>query len=176
MGRNRNRGRNRKPGKRYPSGQVKHAPPPGPTPELLAKRAAIGGDGKANNQHYGTLIGCWLEQGLLDRAEFDAGMRLVSLVVVHDRMIELPHPPRAIDPNALHGRALIEEDEERYERVMQAMESARAVLLRRDAGGVIWRATLDAARNIVTPCGGDTLARAGLKALAEYQEQARKAA
>ncbi len=144
----RRRGRKRHTVKRQPNGQPKrYVGQVSATPELLAKRAEIGGDGQPGNQRYGSLIGCWFIQKRICLSQYEAGERLIALVTLHDRLIQIPKPPHAIDPDGIGGRSLGEDDPVRFRRVMSRMADVEAELRRMDRYGRHWHAAIAAARN-----------------------------
>lgn len=146
--RKRSAGRKRHQVKREPNGRAqRYAGQVSATQELLAKRADIGGDGLPGNQHYGTLIGCWFMQKRIALSQYEAGERLVSLVATHDRLIQAPQPPHAIDPDSIGGRSLSEDDQLFFRKIMSRMADVEAELRRMDRYGRHWHAAIAAARN-----------------------------
>lgn len=117
MAKAKKRGRPRKEGPRYPSGELR---PAGPTEEMLAKRAELVGSAYATHPDAGWLVGILYLRGELHpprvdteeeesaedaqaradtaRERRDAAERFVRLSNQYSRLIGVPPIPSAVDP------------------------------------------------------------------------------
>ncbi len=161
------RGRPRHPGPREHSGRPLRRVEP--TPELLAKRAALAGGVDTSDQAFGTPFGIWHLRGELTEAQYRAGLSLVRLAEALRRQLGGPRPPSALDLDGIAGQSLLPDSATHYARTKARWAETLRLLEGLDAFGHHRRAVLAAAR--IEEADELALVQAALSELAAKQGQ-----